>query len=329
MKISLCKKIVLSILLILLFLGGTLAVMYFFFPHVIGEVVASQYTLPEEQSEQIGQAMLAAYENSNIEYDEMEYILNQVTPRMVMDGFSYFGDDPINRSELISYLGSQVDLGAVTPEDLDRFTEPLLPDTMPPLDVLLNGYTVSDQMVAVLLPVVRSELLRSLETMKRGESPTIGVLPEDSFVPEDTATQEITTPQEEVTVQGVSEPELFEDTGYSEEAIKEDVAKFVSKEEIIAALRAPTDDQVYEVLLQVIEDDFIEYEEFLLYAEELFPEQEEELLRYAYDTLATIESQDQSLSTFADTFATFPPFQQKGMIKMMRPILIQYVESSF
>ncbi len=322
MKISLFKKIMLSLMLILLVVIGSLAVVYFFFPQLLGEVIASRYTLPEEQSEQISQAMLEAYENSNIEYDEMEYILNQITPSMVMDGFAHFGDDPINRSELISYLGGQVDLGAVTQEELNLFTKPLLPDTLPPIDVLFDGYTVSEQMVAILLPVVKNEILRHLETGVEN-SGAVDLFSVEAVEPENIPPQDFAISQQE------EKPAQSYSGDYSEEAIREDVAKFVSKEEIIAALRAPTDDQVYEVLLQVIEDDFIEYEEFLLYAEELFPEQEEELLRYAYDTLATIESQDQSLSTFADTFSSFPPFQQKGMIKMIRPILIQYVESSF
>ncbi len=331
MKSSLYKKIVISLLLLLLLIIGSAAVVYFFFPHLLGEAIASRYTLPEDQSEQVGKAISAAYENSNIEYDEMEYILNQVSPKMVMEGFSHFGDDPIRRSDLMEYIGSQVDLGSVTPEELDLFTEPLLPDTLPPLDVLLDGFSVSEQMVAIVLPVVKSELLRHLESGGSVEPLEVDLFFMELEDSEGISTQELSSSgPEDVVIYNEPLPEIVEDAaGYSEELIQEEVSKLVTKEDILNALRTPTDDQVYEILTQVVVDDFIEYEEFLQYVEEIFPDQEEELLQYTYDTLVAIEDADQSLSSFAQTFSSFPPFQQKAMIRMFRPILIQYVENNF
>lgn len=336
------KKLIISLVLIVAMLIALGLTLYFVFPQTLGEGISATYGDSVELPSQTETMLTEAYQHNQISAQEIEYVFDQLSPDMVMNGIAELGNADIMRDDFIQYVIERIDLGTLSKTQFTTFFTTIFPaDTFISQEELAS-YNITKPMVSVFLPIIKNKLLQYAGGAPADSNVTVAANPETTATPEVSGTPQVAAspetavdkPQATVTPEAApdSEPETTASPEISlqpseAEAPLAYLPNDFTPEMVKELLNAPSNDELYEVVSQVLADDYTDYDEFVGYVESLSLEVEPEILAFAYNTLLAMEQEDGSLSLFANRVKEFPPAQQKQYIAMFRGMANQYLSS--
>ncbi len=320
--------------------GGILAslliallLIYLISPETLGRGVVSVYKGVSEgepllMEEDVSQALDA----SGITTEEMGYILDQITPDLVIESLEQLPEGIIYRDEALALFSGKVDLGTVSPEALQLFAESTFPVAFEIPEEFQDTRRLRP-IITIFLDPFKSDLLALVEELEseQGKGATAEGSEErwGELVAESTESAESA-----LSAQGKAGQDNSPGTNGSEREPMPvvDVSRIkemLPKEQLLQLLHSPSDEMVLTFLHDLGDLASMDFVQFDQAVQDLFPFIPKDVTYALYGTMLELENQGLGIGALSETLNTLPLDQQLSGITFFRFMLEKYVRENY